>query len=98
MKRFILLAAAVTLLVAACSDKPYPPGTKVEIICQEHCDVPIVGSYVEKYLEPGKSETVGSDRPGNQVEILNSMDYDGVLYYKIRAGQIRGWVTAEHIK
>lgn len=98
MKRFILLAAAIALLVVACSDKPYPPGTMVEIICQEHCDVPIAGSFVRLYIEPGKSKIVGSAVHGIQVEILDSMDYDGVLYYKIRAGQIRGWVTADHIK
>ena len=102
MKRFLLLVSMIILL-AACSllpHRPYAPGTMVEIekACQENHDFPKIRCSVDLYAEPGKSKIVGSAVHGSQVEILDSMDYDGVLYYKIRGGQVRGWVTADHIK
>ena len=98
MKQFILLLAAIMLLVVACSNKPYPPGTMVEIVCQEHCNEYVTGSWVEIYKEPGLSETIGTASAGLRVRVLDSMLYDGVLYYQIQLGIGNGWVTAAHVK
>lgn len=98
MKQIILFLAAVMLLAVACSNKPYPPGTIVEIVCQEHCNEFVSGSWVEIYKEPGLSETIGSVVAGRQVKVVDSMLYDGVLYYQLQLGIGNGWVTAAHVK
>ena len=93
MKRTVLLLVAAMLLVTACSNEPYPPGKIVEIVCVKQCN------GVDIYKEPGLSEPIGSAIAGLQVRILDSMLYDGVLYYQLDFFGIGpGWVTAAHVK
>lgn len=106
MARYVLFSLLIITLTACSlgqSDEPFPPGTKVEMVCQEQCDVKIgdqLVSYVRVFESPGSKNAVGSFAHETIADIVESKVIDGLLYYKISdpTGTIQGWVTAPHVK
>ena len=106
MIRFVFLLVMIIILTACSlgqSDEPFSPGTKVEMVCQEQCDVKIgdkLVSYVRVFESPGSKNAVGSFAHETIADIVESEVIDGVLYYKISdpTGTIQGWVTSPHVK
>ncbi len=103
MIKFIFLFLIIITLTACQSNKPFSSGTKVEMVCQEQCDVKIgdkLVSYVRVFESPGSKNAVGSFAHETIADIVESEVIDGVLYYKISdpTGTIQGWVTSPHVK
>lgn len=103
MTRFFFLFLMIITLTACSfgqSDEPFPPGTKVEMVCQRYCDsgAPGSGGFVSMYESPGSRAGVGGIINGAPAEILENDVIDDVLFYKIRTLTLsEGWVRGDEV-